>query len=220
MALIDKADQLYTHANLDWDWSLQTSPHAATTLNTTTRLTASKSRSRPASVFRFKTRDPARANCTWPAEHTSVLAFPGAGCFHRLQCSALRMHADAWLFLLDSIFEVCPAFCTLHNHAAPAHTCARPRCTARMHPRIHALDHPRSFVAFRPGASAAQRIGRSSEQMLHATRKHVQDMAHGTCPRQRVLRGTLRAAARRQPRSPPPSRAPAAAAHPRAQIYL
>ena len=32
MALIDKAYQLYTHTNLDWDWSLQTSPHAATTL--------------------------------------------------------------------------------------------------------------------------------------------------------------------------------------------
>ena len=58
------------------------------------------------------------------------------------------------------------------------------------------------------------------EHMMHAMRRHVQDMAHGTCPRQRVLRGTLRAAARRQPRSPPPSRAPAAAAHPRAQIYL
>ena len=139
MALIDKADQLYTHTNLDWDWSLQTSSHAATTLNTTTRLTASKSRSRPASVFRFKARDPARANCTWPAEHTSVLAFPGAGCFHRLQCSALRMHADAWLFLLDPIFEVCPALCTLHNHATPAHTCARPRCTTSLHPRMQII---------------------------------------------------------------------------------
>ena len=207
MALIDKADQLYTHTNLDWDWSLQTSSHAATTLNTTTRLTASKSRSRPASVFRFKARDPARANCTWPAEHTSVLAFPGAGCFHRLQCSALRMHADAWLFLLDPIFEVCPALCTLHNHATPAHTCARPRCTARMHPRIHALDHPRSFVAFRPGASAQRCIGRCSEQMLHATRKHVQAMPRGTWTRPRAHWVALRAAARRQPRLPPPARA-------------
>jgi hypothetical protein len=207
MALIDKADQLYTHTNLDWDWSLQTSLHAATTLNTTTRLTASKSRSRPASVFRFKARDPARANCTWPAEHTSVLAFPSPGCFHRLQCSALRMHADAWLFLLDPIFEVCPALCTLHNHATPAHTCARPRCTTRLHPRIHALDHPRSFVAFRPGASAQRCFGRSSEQMLHAMRKHVQAMPRGTWTRPRAHWVALRAAARRQPRLPPPARA-------------
>jgi hypothetical protein len=207
MALIDKADQLYTHTNLDWDWSLQTSSHAATTLNTTTRLTASKSRSRPASVFRFKARDPARANCTWPAEHTSVLAFPSPGCFHRLQCSALRMHADAWLFLLDPIFEVCPALCTLHNHATPAHTCARPRCTTRLHPRIHALDHPRSFVAFRPGASAQRCFGRSSEQMLHAMRKHVQAMPRGTWTRPRAHWVALRAAARRQSRPLPPARA-------------
>jgi len=52
-----------------------------------------------------------------------VLAFPGAGSFCRFQSSVLCMHADACLFLLDSIFEICPAF-----------------CTARLHPRIHVLD--------------------------------------------------------------------------------
>ena len=57
-----------------------------------------------------------------------VLAFPSAGSFCRLQCSAVCMHADAWLFLLDSTFETSPAFCTLHSQAAPAQTCARP-CT-------------------------------------------------------------------------------------------
>ena len=52
-----------------------------------------------------------------------MLAFPGAGSFCRFQSSVLCMHADACLFLLDSIFEICPAF-----------------CTARLHPRIHVLD--------------------------------------------------------------------------------
>ena len=36
------------------------------------------------------------------------------------------MHADAGLFLLDSIFQTSPTFCTLHNQAAPAQTCGRP----------------------------------------------------------------------------------------------
>jgi len=89
------------------------------------RLTAS-SPWRPACVLWFKARGPARANYTWPTGHTFVLAVPGAGSFCRLQCSALCMHADACLFLLDSIFEICPAYCTLHSQVAPAHTCARP----------------------------------------------------------------------------------------------
>ena len=52
-----------------------------------------------------------------------MLAFPGAGSFCRFQSSVRCMHADACLFLLDSIFEICPAF-----------------CTASLHPRIHVLD--------------------------------------------------------------------------------
>ena len=43
--------------------------------------------------------------------------------------------------------------------------------------------------------------------MMYAMWRHVEDMAHGTCPRQRVLRGASRAAARRQPHPPPPARA-------------
>jgi len=80
---------------------------------------------------------------------------------------------------------------------------------------------PRSSVRSGLEAQSAQWLRMvEHEHMMHAMRRHVQDMAHGTCPRQRVLRGAPRAAARRQPRSPPPARAPAAAAHPRAQIYL
>ena len=39
-----------------------------------------------------------------------------------LSFACMQMPGSGWLFLLDSIFEICPAFYTLHNQAAPAHT--------------------------------------------------------------------------------------------------
>jgi len=85
-----------------------------------------------------------------------VLASPGAGSFYCLQCSALRMHADAWLFLLDSIFEIChtalpsPArpqlFTTMRRDGAlrflprGAHH-DRPGCSPRVPPAHLASTH-------------------------------------------------------------------------------
>jgi len=73
---------------------------------------------------------------------------------------------------------------------------------AKADPLVSAL-----FLLFPSRRQRARCIGRSSEQMLHATRKHVQAMPRGTWTRPRATWGALRAAARRQPRPPPPARA-------------
>ena len=118
------------------------------------------------------------------------------------------MHADAGLFLLDSIFQTSPTFCTLHNQAAPAQTCGRPcaipwpsvrvlSCTLALLPVPHVLPSTCDGRRARRKSRTGRRQGRpcTRTRVWRAAGSSAQDHIAPCalwCPPLRLLRAVSR----------------------------